>query len=68
MKEQLREFISNTPLPDVDSKDLKELLYSLSENRLFVDDVDTVSLEQAILCWQIIETLKSKKLPDELVM
>lgn len=47
---------------------LENALYSLSEHGIWPDSIDSVSAEQAVLCWRIIEKLKKKQFPSELCM
>jgi hypothetical protein len=68
MKAQLVNFVSAPDPEFVDKKDLAEILYSFSENDLWLDYVDSVGKDQAILCWRIVEKLRTAKLPDELKM
>jgi uncharacterized protein YeaC (DUF1315 family) len=46
---------------------LSEALYAMDEFGLWPDDV-TVSEEQAITCWAVVEKLRKKKFPKKLVM
>lgn len=52
--------------PLSDQEDLTELLYTISEMIGWPDSVNSVSPEQAMLCYKIVHTLKSKNLPDSL--
>ena len=45
---------------------LDSILYTVSEKIGYPDYVDTVSVEQAIFLWKIIETLKTKKPSEKL--
>jgi hypothetical protein len=45
---------------------LGEALYAYDEIVKWPDYVDCVSIEQAILCWKIIEKLKVEVFPEEL--
>jgi len=54
--------------PEIDKNELSEILYTMGEEVGFPDSVDSVSIDQAILLWRIVETLKSKSLPDELIL
>jgi hypothetical protein len=65
--DKLQEFIGEE-IPDIDIKQLDEVLHSMNELQLWPDYVDSVSNEQVILCWRIIETLKRKELPNDLKM
>lgn len=64
----LSNFISDVKNPIVDSSDLSRCLFSFSENGMWEDYVDSVSSEQAIMCWKIIEKLKREKFPENLEM
>lgn len=43
-------------------------LYSLENLGLWIDNIDSVSEEQCLFCWRIVEALRKRELPDELVM
>ncbi len=47
---------------------LDEVLYSMSELGLWFDEIDSVSKEQVMLCWRIIEKIKTDGFPEELRM
>lgn len=48
---------------------LQEALYAMSELNLWSDAVDSVSAEQAIECWMIVQKLmECKNFPDNLRM
>lgn len=47
---------------------LSEALYSLGEEGCFPDYVDSVSEEQAVLLWRVVEKLRKSKFPCELCM
>lgn len=49
-------------------EDLNNALYAVSELGLWPDDIDSVSEEQTLFCWRIIEKLKVAKFPKELSM
>jgi hypothetical protein len=40
----------------------------MGEKGLMVDFVDSVSQEQALLIWELVETLRVKRLPEDLVL
>ena len=66
---ELNNFINVKKPTNKDYKYIDELdniLYTVSEKIGFPDYVDTVSTDQAIFLWQLIETLKTKKPPKEL--
>lgn len=45
--------------PGVTNESLDILLYTASERGIVPDDVDSVSNEMAILCWQIVELART---------
>lgn len=51
-----------------ETPDLSEALYAVSELGLWPDNVDSVSECQALTCWQLIERLRTERLPDHLKM
>lgn len=51
-----------------ETPDLNEALYALSHLELWPDGVDSVSEAQALTCWQLIERLRTERLPDNLKM
>ena len=53
---------------EIDKNELSEILYTMGEKLGFPYPVDSVSIDQAILLWRIVKTLKSKSLPDELIL
>jgi hypothetical protein len=62
-KEKIEEYFEReTPI----LHDLREALYAVSELNLWPDDVNSVSAQQALLCWKIIEKVKASGFPDEL--
>jgi hypothetical protein len=65
---QFRLFTAGVPTPRWAGNELAEALYSASELRLWPDAVDSVSEEQALMCWRLIERLRVARLPDELRM
>lgn len=46
---------------------LSEALYTVNELGLWPDDV-TVSMKQALFCWNIVEKMRTHEFPDELRM
>ena len=52
----------------IKKRDISEALYSFEENNLFPDYVDSVSIEQAILCWKIVQRVRLSGFPKELRM
>lgn len=70
-RQALEMFIGSTNVAAVYEEvmgDLEEALHSASELRLWPDAVDSVSTEQAFICWKLIEQLKERKFPDYLKM
>lgn len=51
--------LSDTRVPPNVSPMLAEALYTLSETGEWPDNVDRVSPDQAILCWKLVEWLKT---------
>jgi hypothetical protein len=49
-------------------EDLHEALYSMSETGSWPDGVDSVSEEQAMLCWAIVKKLREQPFLDDLRM
>jgi len=45
---------------------IAEVLYSMDERGLWIDQVDSVSAEQCLLCWRIVEALRKKAFPKAL--
>jgi hypothetical protein len=66
-RELLLTFFGKVGCP-VDKKQLVDALYSFSERGLWPDHVDDVSIEQPIMCWALIEKLKTTPFPKELRM
>lgn len=60
--------VKGVPTAFAEAKDLAEALHSASELRLWPDNVDSVSPEQAMTCWQLVERLRTERLPDYLRM
>jgi hypothetical protein len=54
--EELMDWINEVE-PLASSKDIGEALYTLSEAGAWPDYVDSVSPEQAIICWKIVERI-----------
>lgn len=65
---KLRLFLAGNPTPRWSGNELAEALYSISELSMWPDSIDSVSEEQALMCWQLVERLRTQKLPDELRM
>lgn len=66
-RELLLTFLGKMDCP-VDKKQLGDALYSFSERGLWPDNVDSVSIEQTVMCWALIEKLKIAPFPKELRM
>lgn len=50
---------TNVPAPsDVPKGDLSRALYTMSERHMWPDDIDSISIEQAILVWRLVEAVK----------
>ena len=64
-KDKLASFLVGKPA-DLNEKDLENLLYFVSEQYLWMDDIDSMSPEQAIMVWRVVESLRGRKLPDKL--
>lgn len=47
---------------------LDEALRAMGELGLWPDFVDSVSANQALVCWRIVETMRKKRLPEDLRM
>jgi len=45
---------------------LERAVYAMSETGAWQDSVGSVSAEQAILCWQLVEKLRQGPFPEEL--
>jgi hypothetical protein len=49
--------------------DLTRALYAVSELGLWPDSVDSLSVDQAVMCWRIVERLRATgEFPRELAM
>lgn len=52
-----------------DNTKLAEALHTFNELRLWPDDADSVSIEQALQCWAIVSTIADvDEMPDSLKM
>lgn len=68
-RKKIRKFLNETHDPDIDGS-IHEALYSMSELGMFPDG-ESVSFEQAIMCWKLVEQLRityEKSFPKELWM
>lgn len=65
MKELIEKFFESPQPKLINDNDLSEALYSISELGLWPDGDDSMSIEQASFVWQIVETLREKRLPNE---
>ena len=61
--EFVEDFIDIEP-PDL-YPGLDSLLYAINESGLWEDCVDSVSEEQAILCWRIVESVRNRPFPED---
>ena len=50
---------------DTDYMDIEEALYTMSELNMWPDGVDSVSPEQALLCWKLVEYLTMNRFPEK---
>ena len=58
--------IETIPVESIDTRDLNELAYTLSETGLLPDEVDSISPEQLQFCWRAVEWLRRQgSFPDE---
>lgn len=65
-RQRIMEFFQGQE-PAVESS-LGDALYSMSELGCWPDYVDSVSEEQALLCWRIVEKLRIEEFPKALRM
>ena len=47
---------------------LSKALYTLTELGLMPDYVDSVSEQQALFLWKVVETLKEKEFPEDFIL
>lgn len=52
--------------PELDREALAECLYSLSEGECWADYIDSVSVEQALMCWAAVERVRRDGFPESL--
>jgi hypothetical protein len=77
-REELRENVVNffelpihipvSTVSNLEGGSLAEALYTLSECGLWPDNIDSISTEQAIMCWMVIEKLRVSDFPENLWM
>jgi len=69
-REKINGFITDMgiALSDEERKDLNELLYAMNELGLWPDNVDSVSMDQALDSWRAVESIRGRKFPNELKM
>lgn len=60
-------FIGRGEASGLYARDLDDALYTMGETGAWVDDV-TVSAEQALMCWRLVEKLRTYRLPKNLKM
>ena len=65
-KKQVISFFDGVNPPII--PDLNKAIYTLSELRLWPDDVDAISKDQVLMCWKVVEILKAKRFPENLKM
>jgi hypothetical protein len=64
----IREFFASEAAPDVQLKQLSEALYAISERSGWKDEVDSVSVEQALYLWRVVEKVRKHGFPKALRM
>lgn len=67
-REAVEDWANSAGRPHVGAKVLGEALYSMSELHLWPDEVDSVSREQALRCWQVVEACRRGGFPRVLRM
>lgn len=67
VKKQVQEFFES-PDPTLMRNDLHQAAFTMSELGLWSDYVDSVSAQQIIQCWKIVEKLRTTKFPRTLWM
>jgi hypothetical protein len=58
---RLSALIRAVSVPDGVRKMLNEATYTMSERNQWPDEVSGVSAEQALLCWQLVEWLRTQE-------
>lgn len=66
-RRQVLRFIEGVMCDPIYPRSIEDALYAYNELGLWPDDV-TVSAEQAIMCWRLVEALRKAKFPEELRM
>ena len=59
-RDRFTQFIGDS-VPTIDHKELTEAIHGMSEMAIWPDFVSTVSEEQVILCWRLVERLRETK-------
>lgn len=63
----IEEFVKDIREPELlDS--LRWLAYYVSEKNQWIDCVDSVSPDQILLCWRMVEKLKVSEIPDAMTL
>jgi hypothetical protein len=47
---------------------LRDAVYTMSELHLWPDSVDSLSVDQVMMCWHLVEVVRKRSFPDELRM
>lgn len=64
----IREFFASQEAPNVKLRQLEEALYAISERGDWKDGVDSVSVEQALYIWRVVEKVRKHGFPKALRM
>lgn len=68
-RRQVVDFFGNPPEIDIDfRREIAEAAHTFCELGLLVDGLDSISTEQVIQCFHIVDTLRLKSFPDDLRM
>ena len=65
MENQITDFFGHDIVP-IDETNLDQALYAVSGADIWPDYVDSVSAEQAIMCWRIVDKLLRERFLEEL--
>ena len=68
-RKQVSDFLKIDEIPqDIRANvgNITQALYTCSELGLWPDHVNSVSVEQALACWAIVERMRAVRFPDEL--